>query len=113
GPATVHRRRRVVPAGRAAGLTAKGSVAAAAATSCGTTVSEGLVGLAGEASQQPGELEGEDELGRGIAPHLLEGVEVLQAHGLGVHAGGRLVDRVEGHGEALGPEDGGSALALG
>jgi len=49
-----------------------------------------------------GELGGDDPLGRAAVADALEGLEVLQGHGLVVNALGLVVDLLQGQGVALG-----------
>src|SRR5919109_2708270 len=74
---------------------------------------EGAAGGAGDAGEQVGQLHGHHELGRGRGADLLEGVQVLQGHGVGVDGPGHVEDLGEGHREPLGAQDRGLPVALG
>ena len=65
-----------------------------------------------EGLQHRREFHREDELGGRAGTHLLQHLEILQAHRLVVHVGSHLVDAVEGGAEPLGAKDGGLPVAL-
>ena len=66
-----------------------------------------------DAGHQPRHLHWEHELGRIAGSHFLQGVHVLEGHGVSTETAGSILDTLECVGEARCSEDGGLLVAFG
>src|SRR6266540_119963 len=101
------------PAFRGANLARLGRILDCSAVLAVGLAREGAGGLAGDVGQQVRQLHGQHELGRRGRADLLQRLQVLEAHGVGVDALGHLEDLAQRQREAFGAQDRRLAVPLG